>query len=90
MKKEVWRVDWIDSCASNMNWILESDFNGKEIEPIKITTVGVKVFEDDNYVTIAQNYGVNPLQFCSLMTIPKGCVKDQFIISEIFFEDDKV
>lgn len=88
MSKDIIRVDWIDSCASNMNWVMESEFEGMEAEPIKITTVGVKVLDDERYIVVAQNYGVNPKQFCSLMSIPKGCIEREYIMDKIEFEDD--
>ena len=57
-----------------------------EIEPIKITSFGVLVQETKDCITIAQNYGFNPKQFCSLMTIPKGCIKE---ITEIEETEDE-
>ena len=71
------RVEWIDSCASNHNWLLKSDIdNWTDVEPISIFTWGVLVQEDDNYIVVAQNYGTDPEQCCNLMSIPKGCIKD--------------
>ena len=67
------KVEWIDSCSSNQNWILMEELNG-DVEPIKITTYGVLIQETDTCYTIAQNYGVEPEQVCNFMTIPKGCV----------------
>lgn len=69
------KIAWIDSCASNQSWSLISELDG-EIEPIKIISYGTIVQETDDCVTIAQNYGLNPEQFCNLMTIPRGCIKE--------------
>ena len=37
---KVVKIQWIDSCASNMNWSLLNEFDG-DIEPIKIISYGV-------------------------------------------------
>ena len=79
---EVLKIIWIDSCASNMNWTLESELEG-DIEPIKIVSFGVLIQETDDCITIAQNYGFNPRQCCSFMTIPNGCIKNKTIIETI-------
>lgn len=71
---EVKKVVWIDSCASNSYWCFEDGI--KEAEPIEIASYGVLVKESDEYIVLAQNFGVNPRQVCNLMTIPKGCIKE--------------
>lgn len=71
---KVVRIDWIDSCASNLNWAFPEDFKSN-VEPITITTYGVVFQETDKVITVAQNYGHDPEQVCSLMTIPKGCIQ---------------
>ena len=68
------KVEWIDSCSSNQNWILKKEFEG-EVEPIYLYTYGVVVQESKEFIVIAQNYGTEPEQFCNLMTIPKGCIR---------------
>ena len=79
---EVVKIEWIDSCASNLNWELAESFEG-DIEPIKIISYGVLIQETEDCITIAQNYGLNPRQCCSLMTIPKGCIKTRTIIETL-------
>ena len=79
---EVVKIEWIDSCASNLQWELVENFEG-DIEPIKIVSYGVLIQETEDCITIAQNYGFNPHQCCSLMTIPKGCIKSKTIIDSI-------
>lgn len=69
------KINWIDSCASNMSWTFPSDLDG-EVQPIRITTYGVIVQDNEDTLVIAQNHGIDPEQFCSLMTIPKGCIKE--------------
>ena len=71
---KVVRIDWIDSCASNFNWTFLKELEG-DVEPIAITTYGVVLQETDKVITVAQNYGYDPEQVCSLMTIPKGCIE---------------
>ena len=80
------KIEWIDSCASNTAWSLLEEFEG-DIEPIKIVSFGVLIQETEDCVTIAQNYGLNPKQACSLMTIPKGCIKKITDIEEITEEE---
>ena len=82
MAMEVVKIQWIDSCASNMNWTSMDELDG-DIEPIKIISYGVLIQETEECVTIAQNYGKNPDQCCSLMTIPKGCIKEKKVIDEL-------
>ena len=79
---EVVKIRWIDSCASNMHWSLMDEFDG-DIEPIEIFSFGVLIQETEECITIAQNYGINPHQCCSLMTIPKGCIKEKVLIEKI-------
>lgn len=69
------KVEWIDSCASNNEWILGSDVDKWDnIEPIKIFTYGILIKEDKDYIVVSQNYGIDPEQYCNLMSIPRGCV----------------
>lgn len=78
------KVTWIDSCASNLDWLMVEDVkNWSDVEPITIYTYGALAQEDENYVVIAQSYGKNPGQCCSLMSIPKGCIKEIKEIDEL-------
>lgn len=71
---KVVRIDWTDSCASDLSWTFLEDLK-ENIGPIIITTYGIVLQETDKVITVAQNYGYNPEQVCSLMTIPKGCIQ---------------
>lgn len=71
---KAYKIDWIDSCSSNVEWSLIKDFEG-DIEPVRITTYGVIIQKTKECITVAQNYSANPEQVSSLMTIPKGCIK---------------
>lgn len=78
------KVTWIDSTASNLNWLLMDDIkNWTDIEPMLIHTYGALVQQDDTYVLIAQNYSKNPEECCSLMAIPKGCIKELKELEEL-------
>lgn len=76
------KVEWIDSCASNISWSLVDEFNG-DIEPIRIISFGILLQETNDCITIAQNYGLNPKQVCNLMTIPRGCIKKITDVEEL-------
>lgn len=78
------KVTWIDSTASNLSWLMMEDVkNWTDIEPMLIYTYGALIQQDDNYVVIAQNYGKDPEQCCSLMSIPKGCIKELKELEEL-------
>ena len=69
------KVEWIDSTASNLSWLMMEDVRKwGDVEPLTIYTYGALVQEDKNYIVVAQNYGKDPEQCCSLMSIPKGCI----------------
>ena len=76
------KIEWIDSSASSLNWMFMDELP-EDITPIRIISYGVVVKENDTFIAIAQNYGFNPAQCCSLMTIPKGCIEKITDIEEI-------
>ncbi len=78
--KQVLKVEWIDSCASDMNWVFAEDLSPSSI---RIMSFGVLVSETDDYVSLAQNYGMNPKQYCCIMTIPKGCITKRIVLCEV-------
>lgn len=78
------KVTWIDSCASNLNWLMMDDVrNWGDVEPIRIFTYGALVQEDEHYVVVAQSYGKEPEQCSSLMSIPKGCIEEMKELEEL-------
>lgn len=78
------KVEWIDSTASNLSWLMMEDVRKwNDVEPMAIFTYGALVQEDENYIVIAQSYGKDPEQCCSLMSIPKGCIKEITDIEEL-------
>lgn len=87
MVKEVYKINWQDSCTSYHEWVLMEDLD-TEITTIKMTSYGVMVNENAESVTIAQNYGENPSQICNLMTIPRGCITVIEIIDRIDIEQE--
>jgi len=76
---KVVKVLWVDSCNSNMNWTAAEDI---KVEPMYINSFGVVVKDTDDFLTIAQNYGNGPEQYSNITTIPKGCIKEVFVIHE--------
>jgi len=82
MIRKVVRVKWVDSCSSYSNWVLTDEIEA-DVKPIYIITFGIVLQECDEFVTIAQNYGMEPEQCCNLMTIPRGCITKYEVIEEI-------
>ena len=81
---QIVKVEWIDSTASNLSWLMMEDVrNWKDVEPMIIYTYGALVQEDENYIVVAHSYGTDPEQCCSLMSIPKGCIRKMTVIEEI-------
>ena len=83
---KVAKVQWVDSCVSDFGWQLMEDV--PEVRPIEIFTFGCVTQETEDSITIAQNYGLNPSQCCSLITIQKGCIKSITILEVIKTEDE--
>ena len=79
---KVLKIVWNDSTASNYRWSLIDELDG-DYQPIKIITYGALIEENKDFVCVAQNYGLSPLQCCSLMTIPKGCILEKTVIDKI-------
>ena len=69
-------ISWIDSCSFNPQWTLQEDMDKSNIEPIIVSSVGIVLCNDADYITITQNWGFNPPQYSGLTAIPKGCIKD--------------
>lgn len=78
-------ITWIDSAVGTSNWEAcdEDNINGIDVEPIIIHSYGAVLRETDTYVVLAQNYGINPPQFCNTISIPKGCISTRNIIGEV-------
>ena len=65
-------IDWVDSVRA-FDWTLLEEVDEKSLDCI---SVGFLLKETDNYVTIAQNYGIKPEQVCNIITIPKCSIKN--------------
>ena len=65
-------IDWVDSVRAS-DWVLMEDVDEK---PVNCTSVGFLLKETDDYITIAQNYGLEPEQICNLITIPKCSIRN--------------
>lgn len=76
--KKIVLIDWKDS-VKNSDWTLMEDVDEK---PVNCISIGFLLKETDDYVTIAQNYGLEPEQVCNLITIPKCSIKNIMEIKE--------
>lgn len=65
-------IEWIDSVRA-FDWTLIEDVDEKSLDCV---SVGFLLKETDDYVTIAQNYGLEPKQVCNLITIPKCSIRN--------------
>jgi hypothetical protein len=65
-------VHWVDSLAGS-SWTLTEDYEGDNA--IDCFTIGILINESESAVTLAQNVGFSPDQFCNTITIPKCAVK---------------
>ena len=81
---KVVKITWIDSCSSDSSWTMAEDANTGIIQ---IETYGVVIKETDEFISIAQNYGSEPEQFCNIMTIPKGCIKETITIPNMVVKE---
>ena len=81
---KVVKITWIDSCSSDSSWTMAEDANTGIIQ---IETYGIVIKETDEFISIAQNYGSEPEQFCNIMTIPKGCIKEIIIIPNMVVKE---
>ena len=70
--KKIIVIDWVDSIRS-FDWTLIEDVDENSLECV---SVGFILKETDDYITIAQNYGLEPEQVCNLITIPKCSIKN--------------
>ncbi|MBR1936626.1 MAG: hypothetical protein IJ842_02920 [Bacilli bacterium] len=77
-------ISWIDSCSCKIQWTLSEDMNKSDIEPTIISSVGIVLYNETDYITITQNWGFNPPQYSGLTTIPKGCIKDVLLLVRKF------
>ena len=73
---KILKVIWKDSCNSHLNWTLSNELEQDDLSPIQIVSLGILIRDCSDYIVLAQNYGFKPEQMCSLMTIPRGCIKE--------------
>lgn len=70
--KKIIVIDWVDSIR-DFDWTPIEDVDENSLDCV---SVGFMLKETDDYVTIAQNYGLEPEQVCNLITIPKCSIKN--------------
>jgi hypothetical protein len=83
---DVLKVFWKDHFSGNRNWV--SDVKDLRVEPFICTTVGYKVFEDKETLTLAQNLGEN-FSMADTTTILKACITKREVISNVQFQKTK-
>ena len=80
------KIFWKDSLSSS-SWELMKD--AKEVKPVCVTSYGFVIDETEDYVTIAQNYGVEPEQVCNTMCIPRCSITSIVDITEYDWNNPK-
>lgn len=80
---KILKVIWKDSCSSHLNWTLSDELEQEDLSPIQIVSLGILIRDCNDYIVLAQNYGFRPEQMCSLMTIPRGCIKEIIELGEL-------
>ena len=79
---KVVKIEWMDSCSSDLNWTKMSQLEGG-FEAMRVISYGILIEQNDECITIAQSYGGTPEQASCLLTIPQGCVKSMTEIDTI-------
>lgn len=65
-------VHWVDS-LSGTSWTLTEDYECDNA--VDCFSIGILINESESAVTLAQNVGFSPNQFCNTITIPKCAIK---------------
>lgn len=77
---DVLKVFWKDHFSGNRQWV--SDVKDLHVTPFICTSVGFKVFEDKETLTLAQNLGEN-FSMADTVTILKNCITSRETISNV-------
>lgn len=68
-------MEWVDSSGVQSGWQFLEDF---QTELVHVTSVGFVIKETDEFIALAQNYGVettnSPEQINGVITIPKAAI----------------
>ena len=64
-------VEWIDSCSQSGWHPLDISYEGLSA----CISIGIKIFETDEYVTVAPSGSRTTRRFCDTISIPKACIK---------------
>lgn len=81
VKYDVLRIDWKDHFSANHQWQMPNDMDH---EPKRCVSIGIKVYEDEEVVTLAQNMGINQ-QAADTTTILKNCITHRTVLGEITY-----
>ena len=78
MKAEkVVKVLWKDSMSDNGRWTLADEMDNGIIDCI---TYGFLVEENETYIAVAQTCGIDPEQYCHIISIPRCSIIDMMQI----------
>ena len=84
MRFEVWEVRWNDAWSRD-EWSPVSEFMGSE--PELVISVGIKIYEDDVVVVLANSFDPDNEEVAATMCIPKGMVVESRALAKITDED---
>lgn len=76
--KKVVKVLWKDSMSDNGRWTLADEMDNGIIDCI---TYGFLVEENDTYIAVAQTCGIDPEQYCHIISIPRCSITDMIQIN---------
>lgn len=80
MKAEkVVKVRWINSMSDNGRWTLAEDI---DMKPTECITFGFLVEENENFIIVAQTFGMEPEQYCQMMCIPRKAITHHWVIED--------
>ena len=65
------KVKWMDSTSQSGGW---TDEDPKDMEPMKLMTVGFLLFEDEQRIVISHSIADNTDMRYAMFTIPKGMI----------------
>jgi len=72
-KDRIVKIQWVDSCSGLESWRFIEDIT--PLIPLKVTTVGIVIDENDTSITVAQSITENEKQINGWITIPKVCIE---------------
>ena len=68
-------IDWVDATYDEEGWKSSNDGESLGLAPIKVQTVGFRVGDEDDYVTVIQTLAKDD-GYMNRFTIPRGCIQN--------------